>query len=152
MRVVFARHGEQQRGEVDPALTSAGHSMARETGEWMASHQLTPGLCLVTETTRTRETADELLFAAPQVQRRAVRSLPETLTEWGRLVETWSPQIGDQGVLLLVGHHPTLHFLLEAFGPPPQPVPMGNYAAGLVVDKLFTGSWAISAAWPGRAR
>ena len=152
MRVVFARHGEQQRGELDPALTSAGHRMAQETGEWLAGHGVLPDHCLVTPTTRTRETAKILLQHLPHVRRQEVPSLPESLSEWRALVDAWGPRIGDHGVLLLVGHHPSLGLLLDAFGPPPEPVPRGNFAACLVLDRLFTGTWAISAAWQGRPR
>lgn len=149
MRVVFVRHGERRAAELDPPLTSAGHKMVAETARWLAAHQIVPDLCLLTATTRTRQTAAGLLDHHGAVRRFEVPSLPETLGEWRDLVQSWQPRLGDHGVLLLVGHHPTLGLLLEAFGPPPEAVPPGNVAAGLVVDRLFTGRWAISAAWPG---
>lgn len=151
MRVVFVRHGARRGNDLDPPLTSAGHRMAAETGEWLAFHQVMPDHCLVTPTARTRETADNLLAQVPHVRQQVVPSLPESLGEWSSLVRTWGPRIGDHGVLLLVGHHPSLSFLLQAFGPPPEPVPLGNFAACVVVDPIFTGAWVISAAWPGRA-
>ncbi|MCK6502571.1 histidine phosphatase family protein [Myxococcota bacterium] len=151
MRVVFVRHGQQRAGELDGGLTSAGHRMVGETAQWLAAHQVVPDLCLHTPTTRTRQTADGLLEGHAGVRRMEVSSQPETLAEWLDLVRAWQPRLGDHGVLLLVGHHPTLGLLLHAFGPPPEPVPTGNLAAALVLDRVFTGSWVISAAWPGRA-
>lgn len=149
MRVVFVRHGQRNHIEPDPSLTSDGHRMARETGEWLSSHQIHPDLCLLTPTRRTRQTADALLENHPHVRRRPVDALPEGDAEWVRFVDSWGPRVGAHGVLLLVGHHPSLHYLLTRFGPPPVPVPLANVAAALVLDPVFSGQWAISAAWPG---
>lgn len=151
MRVVFVRHGQRSPGDMDPPLTSAGVRMVRETAEWLASHQIHPDLCLLTPTRRTRQTAEGLLERLPHVRRRPVDALPEADHAWQRLVDSWGPRVGDHGVLLLVGHHPSLHYLLSRFGPAPVPVPLSNVAAALVLDPLFTGQWAISAAWPGES-
>lgn len=150
MRVVFVRHGQQRAGELDGALTSAGHEMVAEAARWLAAHQILPDLCLHTATTRTRQTAAGLLEGIGGVRSLEVPSLPESLSEWRSLIQDWQARLGDHGVLLLVGHHPSLDMLLQAFGPAPEPVHPGNLAATLVLDRLFTGAWAISAAWPGR--
>lgn len=149
MRIVFTRHGEQQQGELDGALTSTGHRMVQEAAEWLARHMLLPDHCLLTDTVRTRETAAGLLAHAPHVRNQIVPSLPESMTSWGSLVDRWGPRIGDHGLLLIVGHHPSLQFMLQAFGPPPEPIGRNNYAATLVIDRLFTGTWAITDAFPG---
>ena len=52
--------------------------------------------------------------------------------------------------LLLVGHHPTLHFLADTYGPPPLPVPRHHFAAALILRPV-RARWQIEAAWPGRA-
>ncbi|NOY26550.1 MAG: histidine phosphatase family protein [Oligoflexia bacterium] len=149
MRIVFSRHGQQQHGELDGALTSAGHRMVQEAAEWLAGHKLLPDHCLLTDTVRTHETAAHLLAQAPHVRRQIVSRLPESRAGWRSLVDHWGPRIGDHGLLLMVGHHPSLQFLLQSFGPPPEPIGRNNYAATLVLDRLSTGTWAISGAFPG---
>jgi len=150
LRVVFVRHGARRSTEADPALTSAGHQMAAETGDWLLSHRIVARRCLVTPTLRTRQTAEGLLGRLPELRAELVPFLPESRDDWDALVAQERPLVGDHGVLLAVGHHPTLAFLLRCFGPAPVSVPLDHFATALVLDPIFTGSWAISAAWPGR--
>lgn len=152
MRVVFVRHGAPRTSEADPSLTSEGRSMASEAGEWLFHNAIMADWCLLTPTRRTRETAEEVLERWPHVRQQVVPELPETASTWDRLVAAWEPRLGDHGVLLLVGHHPTQEFLLAHFGPPPVPPLPGGYAATIVVDRVFTGAWTITGAWPGRLR
>ena len=150
MRIVFIRHGERRRGESDPALTSAGRRMARETALWLASLGVQPAHVLCTPTQRTRETADELCLVFPDAARAERPESPEVAVDWDQLVETLAVAPGLADPLVLVGHHPTVDLLLRAHGPAPVPVPRPNFASALVLDRTATG-WTIAAAWPGRA-
>lgn len=150
MRIAFVRHGEKRRGESDPALTSAGRRMARETGLWLRDLGLSPLLVLCTPTTRTRETAEELMAVLPSAPLEERTDLPESRDDWDVLVDPLIRRLGPTAELLLVGHHPTLHFLADSFGPPPVPVPRHHFAAALVLDRLG-GRWATTESWPGRA-
>ena len=150
MRVVFVRHGERGAGALDPALTAAGRRMSHETGEWLATMQVSPLMALCTRTIRTVQTLDEILAVIGPTHVELRQDLPESQDDWDALVDPLRSALGDASTLLLVGHHPTLHFLADAFGPPPLPVPRHHFAAALILRPV-RARWAIEAAWPGRA-
>lgn len=150
MRVVFTRHGAPMSLGSDPSLSDAGVEMVADLSTWLVDNGIVADHCLLTGTRRTRETADELLRPMPHVRKQVVPSLPETPEAWEQLVRYWEPRIGSHGVLFLVGHHPTVELLLSLHGPPAAPVQRGAYAVCLVLDRIFTGSWVITGAWPGR--
>lgn len=150
MRIIFIRHGERRKGETDPALTSAGHRMAREAALWMRDQGIQPTRILHTPTRRTRQTADEIGLVFPAAERSERPESPEVEVDWNQLVAALEGQAGAEAPLALVGHHPTIDLLLRAFGPAPTPVPRQNFASVLVVDRTARG-WTIAAAWPGRA-
>lgn len=150
MQVVFVRHGERRRGESDPELTSAGRRMAAETGRWLANRGFVPALVISTPTLRTLQTADELRAALPPAPLETVDMEPSSANTWEALVSLFQPRVGPGTGLLMVGHHPTLHALLDAFGPTPVPVPGHHFAAALVLER-DRSLWTCTAAWPGRA-
>jgi phosphohistidine phosphatase SixA len=147
MQLAFTRHGERRRGESDPALTSAGRRMAREAALWLRDQGFAPARIVATPTVRTRETADELGLVFPDAARSERPDAPETRDDWDRLFDLLSC---DDGPVALVGHHPTLAFLLRAFGPPPVPVSVGHFAATLRLHAEPAGVTRLTAAWPGR--
>lgn len=150
MRVVFVRHGERGAGGADPDLTAAGRRMSRETGQWLARQGVRPNLALSTPTARTRQTLDELLSVLGPVPVEVRLELPESPYDWDALVDPLRAALGEAATLMLVGHHPTLHFLADAYGPPPIPVPRHHLAAALIL-RPATAGWRCEAAWPGRA-
>jgi phosphohistidine phosphatase SixA len=150
MRIVFIRHGERRRGESDPALTSAGRRMARETALWLQDQGVRPAWLISTPTTRTRETAEELALVFPDAARAERPESPEVSVDWEQLTEQLADDPGLDAPVVLVGHHPTVELLLDLVGPPPVPVPIRNFCSALVLDRAATG-WTIAAAWPGRA-
>jgi phosphohistidine phosphatase SixA len=150
MRIVFIRHGERRRGESDPALTSAGRRMARETAEWLEAQGVRPAHVLNTPTQRTRETAEELCLVFPNATSSERPESPEVGVDWEQLVDVLEADPGAEAPIVLVGHHPTVDLLLRAFGPAPAAVPRQNFASALVLDRTG-GGWKIAAAWPGRA-
>ncbi len=146
MVVAFIRHGEPRKGESDPELTSAGRRMASEAAQWLAGQGEAPHTIVATPTCRTRQTAEELQRVFPDAAFLQRQDCPESAADWQRLVAAVGP-----GPVAVVGHHPTLAFLLAAFGPPPIPVPIRHHAAALVLRPDTAGYWKIQAAWPGRA-
>lgn len=150
MQVVFVRHGERRKGEVDPELTSAGRRMAAETGAWLAARGFAPNLMLCTPTARTRQTAEELASMLPPTPLEFHNELPEARDDWEALMAAMDRRLGSAASLLLVGHHPTLHFLADTFGPLPAVVPRHNFAAALVLERALQ-VWSCKAVWPGRA-
>ncbi len=155
MVVVFVRHGERRRGETDPELTSAGRRMASETGRWLAARGFAPGLIVHTPTQRTRQTAEELASVLAPSPMLVAAGMPESGAAWEALVAPLAQRLGEDARLLLVGHHPTLHFLADTFGPLPTPVPRHHFAAALVLEPAYPvgegARWRCTAAWPGRA-
>lgn len=150
LQVAFVRHGERGVSSLDPDLTSAGRRMSAETGRWLAERGLRPHLALTTPTARTRQTLEEILGVIGQTPVEVHGDLPETRYDWDTLVDPLAKRLGDAGTLLLIGHHPTLHFLVDCFGPPPHPVPRHHFAAALILGPT-RGGWRVEASWPGRA-
>ena len=62
-----------------------------------------------------------------------------------------APAVAADGTLLMVGHHPTQHLLLDAYGPPPVPVPRHHFATALLLVSAPQLSWVFVDVWPGRA-
>jgi phosphohistidine phosphatase SixA len=150
MRIVFIRHGERRKGEHDPALTSAGRRMARETAEWLEAQGVCPAHVLNTPTQRTRETAEEICLVFQAAARAERPESPEVDLDWEQLIEALESDPGAAAPIALVGHHPTVDLLLRRFGPAPATIPRQNFASALVLDSTATG-WTIAEAWPGRA-
>lgn len=150
MRVVFVRHGERGAGGVDPDLTSGGRRMSAETGRWIERLALRPHLALRTPTARTEQTLEEILEVLGPVPVEVRGDLPESRYDWDALVDPLRRRLGDEATVLMVGHHPTLHFLADAYGPTPEPVPRHHFAAALLLSPV-RGGWRCDAAWPGRA-
>lgn len=151
MRITFVRHGEKRRNEADPELTSAGVRMAGETGLWLAGRGFRPDLVVLTPTARTRQTAAEILACLGPAPLRERAELPDSRQDWEAWTTRLAAELGDAVHLLLVGHHPTQHMLIDSYGPPPNPVPRHHLATALILDSLPRGSWAFVDAWPGRA-
>lgn len=124
--------------------------MVAETGSWLVARGVVPSLILTTPTVRTRQTVDELALLLPSAPCEVRGELPESRDDWDALVDPIARRLGPYATLLMVGHHPTLHFLADAFGPPPEPIPRQNFAAALVLLP-GRGGWTCEAAWPGRA-
>lgn len=159
MRIIFVRHGERRRGERDPELTSAGRRMARETGlwiqernqDWAAGGGAPVSQVVHTPTARTRQTADEITMVLDPPPVTVVHAAePYEVSAWQHLIRTLQGPEGSVATMLLVGHHPTVDFLLRAFGPAPITVPLHHLASALVLESPDGDAWTITAAWPGR--
>jgi phosphohistidine phosphatase SixA len=154
MRIIFVRHGERRRGERDPELTSAGRRMARETGQWIQDWARDAGATVSklvhTPTARTRQTADEIMLVLGPVPVTVHPAEPYDVTAWQRLTGSLQGPTDTGETMLLVGHHPTVDFLLRAYGPAPVTVPLHHLASALVLESPDGGAWTIAAAWPGR--
>lgn len=151
MRVVFVRHGEKRRGELDPELTSAGRRMASEAGAWLASRGVTPNLAVITPTRRTRQTLEELLAHLPPPLVLERPDQPESALDWEIFTTRLGRELPPGGTALVVGHHPTQHLLLDTWGPPPVSVPRHHLATALILERGVGTSWSFVEVWPGRS-
>src|SRR4051794_9843682 len=71
-QLVLVRHAKTEQGgdDLSRALTGRGRRDAREIGRWLAGHDVTPDLAVLSPSVRTRETwqlAGEQLASAPAV-------------------------------------------------------------------------------------
>lgn len=145
-KLAFMRHGERRRGESDPALTSGGRRMAREAALWLESAGFVPTRIVATPTQRTHDTREEVSLVFPSA---LLADHPGASPELEEDLEALLADLTPEDTLL-VGHHPTLAFLLRAFGPAPMDVPHHHFAATLLLEAGPEGRWRVSAAWPGR--
>ena len=150
MQIAFVRHGERRKGETDPELTSFGFRMVEETAKWLQSTGFSPDLVQTTQTRRTEQTTQTLTVQFPDLARESIANAPEHQEDW----ETWTEEISNRDSppdsVLLVGHHPTLEMLLQAYGPAPAVVSRHHFAVGLVLESETPTHWTITHAWPGR--
>jgi len=149
MHIVFVRHGERRKGETDPELTSAGRRMAVETGRWIVSCDLTPTKMITTATRRTQQTVAELQYAFGQTIQSQLMTVPDTSESWSNFVSDLYNDNGPDGVIVVVGHHPTTALLKRIYGPFPSPIPIINYASAVVLTH-DAGVWRCSSCWAGR--
>mgnify|MGYP000123490771 CR=1 FL=1 len=158
--LVILRHAEPRRGESDPELTSAGHRMALEAGEWVLARLpgAAPVRILHTPTARTRQTALGVRhWLADRASLNTIEALPETLDDLEILADRIcgarpglpSPPLPPT---VLVGHHTTLVALARELRPSPAGLNPRHYSAGLAIERkrgTLTG-WAVVSVWPGR--
>jgi len=151
VRIAFVRHGHPRSADADPGLTSMGHRMVAESAGWLVDQGLEPQRIETTTTQRTRETAEDLGLVFPSATISQTDAHPESEIDWesfcGRLKKLVGPVHQD---VIVVGHHPTVAFLLRRFGPPPNPVNRNHFAVTLILEPAKQGSWVITACWNGR--
>jgi phosphohistidine phosphatase SixA len=124
--------------------------MSTETGRWLQQNGFRPDLVLVTPTMRTRQTAEEilLLFSA-SIPTRETGLPTRQMEDWDALLESLQAELAEDGIALLVGHHPTMDMIKTQFGSLPTAIPRGNFASAVVLQSGISG-WQCTAAWPGR--
>jgi phosphohistidine phosphatase SixA len=158
--LVILRHAEPRRSESDPELTSFGHRMALEAGQWVASllPADVPVQVLHTATMRTRQTAENVLHCLGERARLGVvEEVPETLLELdiladricGRRLDLPTPPLPPT---VLVGHHTSLVGLARDLDLPKSRLNPRHFSAGLAMNRSRPSSeaWQIEAIWPGR--
>lgn len=151
MRLMLLRHAKSEKAEAgmpdrDRRLNARGQGDATTMGAYMARHQLTPDLALVSTAQRTRETWEQI---AAQISTRSPPIFDRRLYNAGgdailRVIEQT-----DQAVhsLLVIGHNPGLHDLarkLIASGDVEarEQLNEGLPTAGLAVIDFAAESWS----------
>jgi len=158
--LVILRHAEPRRGEADPELTSAGHRMALEAGEWVSARLPSTGpvRILHTPTARTRQTAEGVHhWLAARASLDLIDALPETIDDLEILADRISGvraglPIPPLPPTVLVGHHTTLVALARELHPPPTGLNPRHYSAGLAIERKrgTLCGWSVVSVWPGR--
>src|SRR4051794_21040767 len=109
-QLVLVRHAKTEQGAPDRsrALTDRGRRDAREIGRWLAAHDITPDLAVLSPSVRTRQTwevAGEELATTPPVnedQRIYDNSV-------GDLLAVARDTESSVQTLAIVGHNPSMH-------------------------------------------
>ncbi|MEV4251848.1 histidine phosphatase family protein [Spirillospora sp. NPDC049652] len=118
--LIVLRHAKAEDGfgkdDADRELTGRGRRDASAAGDWLRSQGRTPGLVLCSPAVRTRQTLDELRLDAdvryePLIYANDAEELLELVRETG----------DEVGVLLLVGHNPSVHQLVHDLAPDGAP-------------------------------
>ena len=156
--IIFLRHAEPRKTELDPPLTSAGVRMARAAAEWVVAQlpDNRPAVVPVlhTATRRTAQTAAALVeWLGDAAQLQQVAHLPQRMRELDALAaERSASRPGlPPAVIILVGHHTTLVGLRRELADrtPAHLLPQArNHAAGVVLT-VEKNDWVVRAVWPG---
>jgi phosphohistidine phosphatase len=140
-RLMLLRHAKALRAEgledFDRPLRPAGRDQARLIGEFMAAHELAPGLALVSTALRARETFDLVdIFLHPPPERVDEPRIYEATLEALFGIVRGLP--GSQPSVLLVGHNPGFEELANEL------ISAGNAAALARFHRhLPTGALAV---------
>jgi phosphohistidine phosphatase len=95
--------------DADRPLSDRGRLDASAAGAWLADQNLTPDLVLCSPSRRTRETWQGVLAALGAAARPAVVYEPRLYaSDADDLVDMLRDTEDDVGVLLVIGHNPTL--------------------------------------------
>ncbi|MFZ1092101.1 MAG: histidine phosphatase family protein [Xanthobacteraceae bacterium] len=150
MRLILLRHAKSEKAEPgmsdrDRRLNGRGQGDANTMGAYMARHQLTPDLALISTAQRTRETWEHVVA---QISTRSPPIFDRRLYNAGgdailRVIEQTDEAVH---ALLVIGHNPGLHDLarkLIASGDVEsrERLNEGLPTAGLAVIDFAAESW-----------
>ncbi len=146
MKLIFLRHAEYEPAQTRPKdgpLSERGRLQAATAGRWLRDCGIRPTHLLTTPRLRTRETARlalaELQFDEAVVQLKE-RTLPRAVAPWLALADQLRAQVGDDAVVLLVGHDPTQSLMRRDFGLPGS-VTREHRAVVVVLQADAQGRW-----------
>jgi len=109
---VLVRHAKAESGEDKPdhdrELTGRGHRAAAEAGRWLAEHVPAPDLVWCSSAARARQTWEGI--AASVSAERVLVERELYLAGAGEVVER--VRTSDAGVMVVVGHNPTMEQVL----------------------------------------
>lgn len=136
--LVLMRHSKSSWSTAAPdherPLSARGRRDGLAAGVWLREHRLEPELALVSDSTRTRQTAERLVLGGlPLPDTRFVREIYDgNERDLVRLIRRTPDEVTT---LLLIGHNPaledTLHLLARC---------VGNYEWWAAIDAKFPTS------------
>jgi phosphohistidine phosphatase len=136
--LIVLRHAKAVAGlelaDIDRPLNKRGRRDCVAAGEWLREHGLVPDAVLCSTAVRTRQTLEGLALATGEVafEPRVYDNDPDLLLDLVRITGD------DVGGLLLVGHNPSVHSLVQDLtGEAPESFP----TCALAVIEL-PGTWA----------
>ena len=152
--LVILRHAKTVQSEdmvdLDRPLTERGHADAGMAGAWLSAHGYRPDLVLCSPARRARQTWHGIAIALDRAEAPEVRYEPVIYTGGATEVLGLLRSVLDgYGMVLLVGHNPTLSTLSVTLGPDASGDSDGLRTCGLAVHEV-DGGWADMG--PGNAR
>lgn len=155
--LIVLRHAEPRHSESDPPLTSLGHRMARDAGEWVASllPAASPVDVRVTPSRRTQETAHGIeAWLGERAHVRQIEQLPEDTLSLSILADKLAGGVPglprpDLGPTVLIGHHTSLVGLLRDL--PAVSLDPRRYCAALALERAAEEDcgWRVVGHLPG---
>ncbi|MGW9112143.1 SixA phosphatase family protein [Microbacterium sp. NPDC055683] len=146
LRLLLLRHAKsdwpQGVGDGDRPLTARGERDARAVGEVILARGFTPDAALVSPARRTRETWSLASAAWPAAPESSIVD-DVYLASSRRLLQVVREHGGSVRTLLLVGHNPGIHDLVDTLAAPDQRsrVPLDFPTATLAVLDLPVDHW-----------
>ncbi|MDB5572031.1 MAG: phosphoglycerate mutase [Hyphomicrobiales bacterium] len=116
-RLILLRHAKalptSPEGDRARVLAERGRADAERAGKWLRAHAIAPDMALVSDSARTRETAEIVLRELGRVPHVRVDPKLYHAEPWGLLRAIRSAPQGCRTVLL-IGHNPGVAELAEA--------------------------------------
>lgn len=134
--LIVLRHAKAIAGlglaDIDRPLNDRGRRDSTATGEWLRENALLPDQVLCSTAVRTRETLERLALSSPVAYESAIYD-----NDAGTLLSLIQQSGDDVGTLLLIGHNPSVHELIDDLtGDAPEAFP----TCALAVIEL-SGAW-----------
>jgi phosphohistidine phosphatase len=143
--LVLLRHAKAEGSVGVPdeqrPLTARGHADAAAAGAWLARRRLRPDLVLCSPAKRTRQTWHGVSVALAGDPAPAVRYEPDLYEGGPEALLTLVREVSDDvGVVLLIGHNPSVSMLSSLLDPQAQADSDGLRTSGLAVHRAV--GWA----------
>ena len=148
--LVIMRHAKAEASaptDFDRRLTERGHAAATEAGRWLAEQGVEPDHAIVSAAVRTQQTWEDVALGAgwdlalASVEEAMYAASTEAALDLVREVSA------DVGTLMLVGHNPTVAYLVQMLDDGNGDEDAGNrialgYPTAAVAVLSFDGAWA----------
>lgn len=142
--LVVVRHAKAEQfapSDHDRPLTTRGLADAAAAGDWLTGQAIVPELVLVSDALRTRQTWVQIAAAAgwdlePACDSSLYAAGPDTVLDLLRAVP------GAPGTVVVVGHNPTMAFLVHLLDDGGSGAMVGEFPTSAVAVFGYDGSWA----------
>lgn len=148
--LVIMRHAKAEASaptDFERQLTDRGHAEATEAGRWLAERGVEPDLALVSAAARTQQTWEDVAIAADWDLDVASVEEPLYAASTEAALDLLREVSDDIGTLMLIGHNPTVAYLVQLLDDGNGDEEAGNrmalgYPTAAVAVMSYDGDWA----------